>query len=55
MKKYYTRRVIFIMELMQIINKKKITYLCGNKNIAFDQIEIFKEKKKFIKTINLKN
>ncbi len=48
MQKYYTRPCNFYYGnyARKLINKKKALCLAGNLNIAFDQIEIFKRKKK---------
>ena len=58
MNKYYTRACNFYYgkNAKSLIKKKLALPLCGNKNIAFDKIEIFKRKKNKIltKTINLK-
>ena len=53
MAKYYTRACNFYYgkQAQSLIKKKKALALCGNKNVAFDQIEIFtrkNKKKKFI-------
>ena len=48
MRKYYTRPCNFYYGnyAKRLINKKKALSLADNPNIAFDQLEIFKEKKK---------
>tara|TARA_Y100001958_G_scaffold155888_1_gene147432 strand:- start:366 stop:1427 length:1062 start_codon:yes stop_codon:yes gene_type:complete len=52
MAKYYTRACNFYYgkQAQILIKKKKALALCGNKNVAFDQIEIFKRKNKKIST-----
>ena len=58
MNKYYTRACNFYYgkNAKSLIKKKLALPLCGNKNIAFDKIEILKRKKNKIltKTVNLK-
>ena len=50
MAKYYTRACNFYYgnQAKNLINKKKALALCGDKLIAFDQIEIFIRKNKKI-------
>ena len=59
MKKYYTRACNFFYgSISSTLVKNKITLpLCGDKSISFNQIEIFIEKKKKIKSkiIDIKN
>ena len=59
MKKYYTRACNFYYGKIsrQLIEKKKAFPLCGNKDIAFNQIEVFIRKNKNIssKIINIKD
>ena len=59
MKKYYTRACNFYYGKSAgiLIKKKAAVSLCGQKNIAFDRIEIFtRDKNKVIsKVINLKD
>ena len=47
MRKYYTRPCNFYYGnyAKRLIKNKKALYLAGNKNIAFDQIEVFQRKK----------
>jgi len=56
MRKYYTRACNFYYGTRaKNLNKKKLALtLCGNKNIAFDNIEILSRKEK-TKLINIKN
>ena len=58
MKKYYTRACNFYygVNAKLLIKKKLALPLCGNKNIAFDKIEIFTRNKNKIlsKIINIK-
>ena len=58
MKKYYTRACNFYYgnNANLLIQKKLALPLCGNKNIAFDKVEIFTRKndKTSSKIINLK-
>ena len=53
--KYYTRACNFYYgkQAKLLIKKKKALPLCGNKHIAFDNIEIFTRKKKKIKSQKL--
>ncbi len=57
--KYYTRACNFYYGKYAntLIKKRLALPLCGNKNIAFDKIEIFSRKKKLVesKIINIKN
>ena len=57
--KYYTRACNFYYGNIskKLVQKKKTLPLCGNKNISFDQIEVFKKNKKKIvsRIINIKN
>tara|TARA_B110000014_G_scaffold35893_1_gene22979 strand:- start:254 stop:472 length:219 start_codon:yes stop_codon:yes gene_type:complete len=48
MRKYYTRPCNFYYGnyARKLIKQKKALSLAGNSNIAFDQLEIFKRKKK---------
>ena len=50
--KYYTRACNFYYgkQASQLIKKNKAFPLCGNKKIAFDNLEIFSRKKKLIKS-----
>ena len=50
MVKYYTRACNFYYgkQAKNLIKKKKALALCGNKHLAFDQIEIFVRKNKKI-------
>tara|TARA_Y100001958_G_scaffold158573_1_gene156862 strand:+ start:188 stop:1249 length:1062 start_codon:yes stop_codon:yes gene_type:complete len=50
--KYYTRACNFYYgkQASLLIKKKKALPLCGNKNIAFNNLEIFSRKKKLIKS-----
>ncbi len=52
MAKYYTRACNFYYgnQAKNLIKKKKALALCGNKHLAFDQIEIFVRKNKKIST-----
>ena len=52
MAKYYTRACNFYYgkQAQSLIKKKKALALCGNKNVAFDQIEIFTRKNKKVST-----
>ena len=52
MTKYYTRACNFYYgnQAKLLIKKKKAFPLCGNKNIAFDELEIFTRYKKTIKS-----
>ena len=56
--KYYTRACNFYYGNLskELIKKKQALPLCGNKEISFDQVEIFsKNKKKIVsKVINIK-
>ena len=56
--KYYTRACNFYYGKLskKLIKKKNTLPLCGNKEISFDQIEIFSKNKKKItsKIINIK-
>ena len=56
MRKYYTRACNFYYgtKAKNLIKKKLALPLCGNKNIAFDNIEIISRGKK-IKLIDVKN
>ena len=56
MRKYYTRACNFYYgtKAKNLISKKLASPLCGNKNIAFDSIEILSRDKK-AKLINIKN
>jgi dihydropteroate synthase len=56
MRKYYTRACNFYYgtNAKNLIKKKLALPLCGNKNIAFDNIEILSRKEK-TKLINIKN
>jgi len=56
MRKYYTRACNFYYgtKAKNLIKKKLALSLCGNKNIAFDNIEILSRTKK-TKLINIKN
>ena len=58
MKKYYTRACNFYYGTtsQKLIKRKKALPLCGNKDIAFDKIEIFTRvnKKIFSKILKLK-
>ena len=57
--KYYTRACNFYYgkQANTLIKKRLALPLCGNKNIAFDKIEIFSRKKKLVKSkiINIRN
>ena len=59
MKKYYTRACNFFYgsESKKLIKKRLSLPLCGEKNISFNQVEIFtKENKKIAsKIIDIKN
>ena len=48
MTKYYTRACNFYygFNARSLIKKRLALPLCGNKNIAFDKIEVFTRKKK---------
>ena len=56
--KYYTRACNFYYGNLskKLVKKKQSLPLCGNKNISFDQIEIFSKNKKKVtsKIIKLK-
>ena len=56
--KYYTRACNFYYGNLskELIKKKKTLPLCGNKEISFDQVEIFSKNKNKItsKVINIK-
>ena len=56
--KYYTRACNFYYGNLskELVKKKKALPLCGNKEISFDQVEIFSKNKKKItsKVINIK-
>ena len=56
MRKYYTRACNFYYgaEAKNLIKKKLALSLCGNKNIAFDSIEIL-SRDKDVKLLNIKN
>ena len=56
MRKYYTRACNFYYgaNARKFINKKLALPLCGNKNIAFDSIEIL-SRDKDVKLLNIKN
>ncbi len=58
MQKYYTRACNFYygFNARHLIKKKLALPLCGNKDVAFDKVEIFTRKKNkiFSKTINVK-
>ena len=58
MTKYYTRACNFYYGKLskKLVQNKKTLPLCGNKEISFDQVEIFSKKKKKIssKIINIK-
>ena len=56
MRKYYTRACNFYYgtNAINLIKKKLALSLCGNKNIAFDKIEILSRDKK-AKLIHIKN
>ena len=58
MNKYYTRACNFYYgNHAKLLIKKKIALpLCGNRNVAFDKVEIFikKDNKVFSKIINIK-
>jgi dihydropteroate synthase len=56
MRKYYTRACNFYYgtKAKNLIKKNLALPLCGNKNIAFDNIEILSRNKKK-KLINIKN
>ena len=58
MKKYYTRACNFYYgsNANLLIKKKLALPLCGNRNIAFDKVEVFTRNKKKVlsKIINLK-
>ena len=55
MRKYYTRPCNFYYGnyAKKLIKKKKALSLAGNQNIAFDQLEIFKRKKRKIIQSNI--
>ena len=55
MRKYYTRACNFYYgeNAKKLIKKKLALPLCGNKDIAFDNIEILSRKEKKI-TLNIK-
>ena len=55
MRKYYTRPCNFYYGdyARKLIRKKKALSLAGNQNIAFDQLEIFKRKKRRIIQSNI--
>ena len=56
MRKYYTRACNFYygLQAQTLIKKKFALPLCGNKNIAFDYIEILSRDKKKTQLINIK-
>ena len=56
MKKYYTRACNFYYgtKAKFLIKKKVALPLCGNKNIAFDRIEIISRQNKKILSKNIK-
>ena len=53
MAKYYTRACNFYYGKLAylLIKKKKALPLCGNKHIAFDNLEIFSRNKKKLKVV----
>ena len=55
MRKYYTRACNFYygLQAQNSINKKLALPLCGNKNIAFDHIEILSRNQKKTELINI--